>query len=355
MGAEEPNPQTPVTAESTLASKTAPAIAVIGAGIAGLSAASRVRELGLRVRVIEKSRGMGGRSATRRIGRLGFDHGAQYLTVREPALEKVLTQLIQRGVVARWEPRIVRLASDGARTPGKDAERFVGVPGMSMLGRGLRGQSIVTLGTRIMSVALRSDGTWTLLGEHGAGYGPFAGVIVTCPASQAADLLESAAPELARTCGSVKMLPCWATMVAFDFPLGLDFDAAFVDDEVLAWVANESTKPGRSSQPECWTVHAAPAWSRERLEDDADLISRQMLQRFFEIAGTPAVEPSVRISHRWRFARSAEPMTQGNLLDAARHVGVAGDWTHGDRLEGAFMSGRRMAEELAGLLGGESS
>jgi len=338
-----------------LASNTAPAIVVVGAGIAGLSAAARLRQLGLRVQVIEKSRGFGGRSATRRIGRLGFDHGAQYLTVRESALADALVPLIQQGIVAPWEPRIARLAADRERSPGKEAERFVGVPGMSMLGRGLRGQSIVTLGTQITSLAFRSDGTWTLLDQHGAGYGPFAGVIVTCPAPQAADLLESASPDLARACGEVEMLPCWAAMVAFDSPLGLDFDAAFVDDEVLAWVANESTKPGRSTQPECWTLHAAPAWSQERLEDDADLIWRQMLQRFFEIAGTPAVVPSVRLSHRWRFARSAEPMTQGNLLDAARRVGVAGDWTHGDRLEGAFMSGRSMAEELAGLFGGESS
>ena len=335
-----------------MASSTAPAIAVIGAGIAGLSAAARLRELGLQVRVMEKSRGLGGRSATRRIGRLGFDHGAQYLTVREPALEKALAPLIQRGVVARWEPRVVRLASDGTRTPGKEAERFVGVPGMSMLGRSLGGQSTVTLGTQITGVALRSDGTWTLLAQHGAGYGPFAGVIVTCPAPQAADLLKNASPDLARACESVEMLPCWATMVAFESPLGLDFDGAFVEDEVLAWVANESTKPGRSVQRECWTLHAAPPWSRDRLEDDPDLISREMLQRFLEIAGAPAAEPTTCVAHRWRFARSAEPVAQGNLLDAARRVGVAGDWTHGDRLEGAFMSGLRMAEELGGLVGG---
>jgi predicted NAD/FAD-dependent oxidoreductase len=144
-------------------------------------------------------------------------------------------------------------------------------------------------------------------------------------------------------------------MVAFESPLGLDFDGAFVEDEVLAWVANESTKTGRSVQRECWTLHAAPAWSRDRLEDDPDLISREMLQRFLEIAGAPAAGPTTCVAHRWRFARSAEPVAQGNLLDAARRVGVAGDWTHGDRLEGAFMSGLRMAEELGSFVGGAGS
>ena len=335
-----------------MASNTEPTVAVVGAGIAGLSAAVRLRELGLRVRVFEKSRGLGGRSATRRIGRLGFDHGAQYLTVREPALEKKLDPLIQRGIVALWKPRVVRLATDGARSPAQESRRFVGVPGMSMLGRGLRAESVVTFGTRITSTAVRPDGSWTLLGQRGHEYGPFAGVIVTCPAPQTADLLANASPELAQACAKVEMLPCWATMVAFESPLRLDFDAAFVDDELLAWVANDSTKPGRGAQPECWTLHAATGWSRERLEDDAELISREMVRRFLEIAGAPAAEPTTCVAHRWRFARSAEPVAQGNLLDAARRVGVAGDWTHGDRLEGAFMSGLRMAEELGGLVGG---
>ena len=333
-----------------LASSTAPAIVVVGAGIAGLSAAARLRQLGLRVQVMEKSRGFGGRSATRRIGRLGFDHGAQYLTVRESALADAPVPLIQRGIGAPWEPRIVHLASNGRRTPEKEAKRFVGVPGMSMLGHGLKGQSTATLGTEITSLGLRSDGTWTLLDQHGAGYGPFAGVIITCPAPQAADLLASASSKLARACGEVEMLPCWATMVAFDSPLRLDFDAAFVDDEVLAWVANESTKPGRTVQPECWTLHAAPAWSRDRLEDDADLISREMLQRFLQIAGATSAKPTTCIAHRWRFARAAEPRAHVDLLDPVGRVGVAGDWTQGDRLEAAFMSGLRMAEELASLV-----
>ncbi|MFO8005299.1 NAD(P)-binding protein [Thioalkalivibrio sp.] len=57
-------------------------IAIIGAGRAGLSAANRLREAGADCTVFEKSRGLGGRMATRRVGSLQFDHGAQYFTAR---------------------------------------------------------------------------------------------------------------------------------------------------------------------------------------------------------------------------------------------------------------------------------
>jgi hypothetical protein len=72
-------------------------IAVIGAGISGLTAARTLQDQGHRVTVFEKLRSPGGRAATRRINELQFDHGAQYFTARDPAF---------RRAVAAWrEPR----------------------------------------------------------------------------------------------------------------------------------------------------------------------------------------------------------------------------------------------------------
>ena len=59
-------------------------IAIVGAGIAGLAAARRLRAAGLTCTLFDKSPGLGGRMATRREGYLRFDHGAQYFTARGP-------------------------------------------------------------------------------------------------------------------------------------------------------------------------------------------------------------------------------------------------------------------------------
>ena len=58
--------------------------AIIGAGMAGISAARTLVQAGHRVSVFEKSRGAGGRMATRETPFGNFDHGAQYFTVRDP-------------------------------------------------------------------------------------------------------------------------------------------------------------------------------------------------------------------------------------------------------------------------------
>ncbi|MCL7976758.1 MAG: FAD-dependent oxidoreductase [marine benthic group bacterium] len=326
-------------------------VAVIGAGVAGLAAARSLADEGLDVEVFEKSRGFGGRAATRRTKRLQFDHGAQYFTARSPRFQDALAPLFERGLVEAWSPRIVRLASDGTRGPAPDSDRFVGVPGMSSLGRALAGDLPVARSVQVEQLQRERNGEWTLLTAEGDRTDPFEAVIVTCPAPQAADLLDSASRGLAAVCRSAVMLPCWAVMVAFESPLEFDFDAAFVTDGMLAWVSREASKPGRSARPECWTLHGSPEWSAARLEDEPGRVARALLGRFFELGGTAPRNPIHLVAHRWRYARSAEPRTVSMTLDSEARIAIAGDWTVGDRLEGAWQSGIEAAEAIAGLPG----
>ena len=327
-------------------------VAVIGAGIAGLTAARGLRERGLDVRVFEKSRGLGGRSATRRIGALSFDHGAQYFTIRDERLARAVAPFEERGLIARWEPRIVRVLADGAIGEAKVSERYVGVPGMSALGSALAGDTPVMRETFIASLHRSDVGAWNLAPDDGPMLGPFSAVVVTCPAPQSADLLEDVAPALAASCRTAVLQPCWAAMVAFEESLNLDFDAAFVDDPVLAWAACESSKPARVTSPEGWTLHATPEWSAERLEDPTDKVAEALLRRLFHlVAEAEKLSPVFRVAHRWRFARSAQPRPLGQVVDSESLLGLAGDWTGGDRLEGAFLSGVRVADEIGGALG----
>lgn len=66
-------------------------IAIVGAGTAGLAAAQRLRKPDLVITLFDKSRGLGGRMATRRIEDLQFDHGAQYFTAKGPRFNQTAT------------------------------------------------------------------------------------------------------------------------------------------------------------------------------------------------------------------------------------------------------------------------
>ncbi len=86
-------------------------IAIIGAGMAGLKAAATLHRTGVNITVFEKSRGMGGRLATRRTKVGNFNHGAQYVTALHPDFRAFLQQAENRKAAQNWNPNLHRRES----------------------------------------------------------------------------------------------------------------------------------------------------------------------------------------------------------------------------------------------------
>jgi renalase len=82
---------------------------IVGAGLSGLLAASTLQREGWDVTVVDKGRDVGGRMATRRIGRGNFDYGAQFFTVRGERFAGLLEDWRLRGLKGSTERR--RLSS----------------------------------------------------------------------------------------------------------------------------------------------------------------------------------------------------------------------------------------------------
>lgn len=162
-------------------------LAIIGAGLAGLVAANRLSPV-MRVDVFEKSRGFGGRMATRRADPFTFDHGAQYFTAKSPAFRKFLEPLMAAGVVADWNPRLVTLSSAGTKPRASTHPCLVAVPGMSAIGRHLA-QGIKIHGEWHANPLEGSAGAWYVVSATGERSGPYEWVITATPAVQAAALL----------------------------------------------------------------------------------------------------------------------------------------------------------------------
>lgn len=323
-------------------------VAVIGAGLAGLACARRLRESGHAVTIFEKSRGPGGRASTRREGALAFDHGAQYFTVRDPEFRSIVDGWRKLGVAVRWCGRVSVLGDGGGGAAGAEVERWVGVPGMSALGRQLAAGLDVRYGTRVAALAREGDG-WRLGGEDGAELGRFQAVVVSAPPAQTAALLEAVSPALATRAAGVAMAPCWAVMAAFESSLELPFGGAFVRGRSpLSWVACDSSKPGRRADAETWVLHAAPGWSEAHLEDQPELVAAALLGAFGEALARRVDRPGHLRAHRWRYALPLADIEERCLMDESGSIVVCGDWCGGPRIEGAVLSGLAAARVLVG-------
>jgi renalase len=311
-------------------------VAVVGAGVAGLTCGRTLTDHGFAVTVFDKGRGPCGRTATRRVDPdLAFDHGAQYFTARDPYFVRSVGAWLDKGVVAEWSGRVVKL-QEGVATDTTLQKRYVGVPGMSALASHLAAGFAVHRETFIARSSFIPEG-WQLVDESGGGYGPFDFLIVALPAPQAGELL--APHPFAIEARGVPMVPCWAVLSAFVDRLDVPWDGAFVHDSPLSWVARNSSKPGRPSGPDCWVLHASPEWSVVHLEESADAVGPQLLMAFEAAVGYVLPKAAHQTAHRWRHSLGADPAGRGVLFDAENGLAVCGDWLSGGRVEGAYLSG----------------
>ena len=304
-------------------------IAIIGAGMAGLSAASRLREAGADCTVFEKSRGLGGRMATRRVGSLQFDHGAQYLTARGARFQSRLARWQAEGSVAEW-------------LPGK----WVGTPGMTAPARALAAELRVIRECRVTGL-VGGPGYWRIVSDTAPSSviarESFDVVIMAIPGPQIDPLAASAGirfAELAR----VQYAPCLTLMLAFDQPTALHEPSFSPSYGPVAWITRNDSKPGRDSAPKTIVVHATPAWSRAHIDASAETAADALLTSVRPQIGD--AEPVFRMVHRWLYARVEQTAGIPFLWDPAQQVGACGDWAAGPRVECAFDSGEALAAKI---------
>jgi renalase len=307
-------------------------IIIIGGGMAGLSAATALASTAQRIIVLDKGRGPGGRMAARRVEIAGetvsFDHGAQYFTVRDPAFRAEVEAWEVEGVAARW--------------PAAGEEAWVGTPGMNSPVRAMAEGLDVRWGVRAERL-LRNASGWLV--DAGEQQFTATTVLVAVPAEQAAVLLAEAAPDLAALAAGVQSAPCWAVMAGFAAPLPIPSDTVRSETDPISWAARNSSKPGRGGA-ETWVIHASPARSGELIDAPKDAAAEALLADFFAATGTPPVKPDHLDAHRWLYAQPAPLGGAPARFDPALGIGIAGDYLHSPRVEGAWLSGRALAEAV---------
>ncbi len=316
-------------------------VAVIGAGMSGLTCASRLREFGHEVVIFEKSRGVSGRISTRKLDNGYCDHGAQYITATSVEFKEDLRRWKAEGLIDLWSPRLRVIGDDSSGEP-LSVDRYVGTPRMTSPLGALADQFDVRLSWKVQSLERRQGG-WALKGEDGAVFEQiFDAVIFAIPAPQVLQLLGPITPSWLQLALSAEMLPCWAVMATLIENQAIPFDAAFVNTGPLAWIANNASKPGRAASP-IWTLHATAAWTASHLNDESEEIVKFLVDAFQKITQLKVAEA---IAHRWLYAKAQPKSNQAYLWDAGLRLAACGDWLCSANVEGAWRSGQACAEGI---------
>jgi len=295
-------------------------IAIIGAGMAGVSAGRPLADQGHEVTLLEKSRGSGGRCATKRWEGHIVDHGAQYFTLRHPEFSAAVRQTCGEALC-----RITAPVLDEHGTPLPDTGRYYHREGNSRLVRSLAA-----------GLTLRTEATVTdahgLLAEYDR-------VLSTAPLPQTAALFSLTIP--------AEYIPCLTVLLAYrGEPSGLCREAYALSDPTadLAWSACENHKTGRIGEG-CTVMVAqmSEAFSRRHLESpptDYPTLVRPMVERRWGLSSDNFL---AALGHRWRYARTAKAHSAPALPDGCY---FADDAVAALRVEDAWLAGRAVALKI---------
>lgn len=313
-------------------------VAIVGGGMAGVIAARELLVAGAVPTIFEKSRGLGGRLATRRMnGGFSADHGAQFLSAEKPPFLEFLSETARSGAIAEWD------------TASSDANWYVGVPAMnSFLKSEPLGFDLKT-STQIIKVTAHEDGVELTMLDGSAE--TFDQVIITAPAPQAVAMLNGAQTDMAAELSAVEIAPNWTLMLVFAERLAPGFAFWSEDHPTLGWIGRNSSKPGRAFSQDSWTVQASVDWSTKFLELEKEEAGERLFNAFRDLIGSDLPSPIVQTAHRWRYARTLKPLGKPFLADAEGRIYLAGDWCLGAGVECAFDSGLAAARDIIAKAG----
>ncbi len=308
-------------------------VVVVGAGLAGLTAARELQSLGHDVTVFDKGRGVGGRLATRRAGNATFDHGAQFFTVRSDEFRSQVDQWLTDGVVREWCKGFE--SEDGH-------SRYVGVNGMTSIAKQLAKGLNVNTSSLVFSLA-RNTNDWTVTIDNGDKHQADA-VVLTAPLPQSFSLMFSAGLEMPEDLRSIDYDRTLGLLVTLATPThNIPAPGGRQNpDNVFSFIADNSARG--NSAATAITFHANAEWSKEHFDLPTDEIGAALLNAAQPwLGGSLVVHREVK---KWRFATPQRVWPEPYWLHETKTLGLAGDVFNGPKVEGAFLSGLTLARNF---------
>lgn len=343
-----------------------PTVAILGGGMSGLMCALSLEKRGVKSTVFDTGvHGLGGRMGTRMHDPqpLVFDHAAQFFTVSDPQFAVLVDEWSAKGLVQEWDGPIGELEVGGHFIPlASSTPRYIGVKGMRPLSDSIISEASMVNVVRPCWISKIEpyNGMWHL-SENRKPCGQFDALVIAHNGKCANRLLTtSGLPLIARQMKRLDLSSIWALLAAFEDPLPVPFEGAFVKGvDSLSWMANNTKKlsPLSDSGPHCWTFFSTASFGKRNKVPQENIpaatsekVKEAMLEGVEKALGIPnssLQRPFYTRLQLWGAALPTNTPDVPCIFDPRGRAGICGDWLLGSSLEAAALSGIALANHIA--------
>ena len=201
----------------------------------------------------------------------------------------------------------------------------------------------VNIATEIAVIERMREG-WQLQSKTGEVFAGYDWVISSAPARQTHNLFPETFSDH-HTLSKVTMTPCYSLMVGYEGTLPFHWEAAVVKDSPIAWMAANSAKPGRETQPSI-LVQTAHDWTEGTIHDDNEQVMALLIAELVALTGMEEKFITHKAIHGWLYAGVGEAADTPYLMDEEQGLAACGDWCLEGRVEAAFTSGHTLAQAI---------
>lgn len=318
---------------------------IIGGGISGLIAARILHEQGIRVTILDKGRGIGGRLATRRLshpeyGEAVVDYGAPHFTANSPDFQTIVSQWLEQKIVKVWSTEFISTSGD---SPTQNY--YSGITSNRAIAKYLAQNLDVHTSTRVTHIQWQNT-HWQVQTTENA---IFTGkqLLLTPPVPQTLALLETLNLTLPDQLTQVAYHPCIAVLALLAQPSQIPPPGGiWLNGDPLTWLHCNHQK-GISPHAYGITLHASPSYSQTHWETDNTTIINDLLNSASSWLGSEVITSQI---HRWRYSQAYR--VYGEPFLAFTEPGtlvLAGDGFLGSNLEQAVLSGLAAGNYLSSL------
>lgn len=320
-------------------------VIIVGGGLAGIMAANTLKEAGITdVLIVEKSKSVGGRLATRRIEEGKVDHGCQFFTSFTEPFQKYALIWQKNGWIKKWF--------------GGTHPRYFSVYGMNSLAKMLAEGLNTKLNTKVLSVHEEEHGFKLITDQEEL---QAKAMILTAPMPQTIELMRAGNIQLQNSIKeeieAIQFSPCIVAIAQLDQPsnlAALGYADSKLPDGIERIVDNQ--KKGISSIP-ILSIYMTSEWSKENFAGEDQQLLATILEKLKDkyLNGTQVVFAQVG---KWRYSEVSnvvrKPFLNAELSQPLIFAGDAflnpKDPATRARVESAALSGIAAGKEMARLL-----